>query len=152
MAKCKMKQGRMEEDKMEERKTKRYVLSIMSKGERKPLLILACSERTAKAIEKKHGDNLLKYIAGKLHKKYPNNFPDWENESGDRHTVWKNITLEAYTVAYRNLVDHHTQSIVNAYKKSKGKRSADEMLEYFIASEVGWEVHQLLESLPVIKM
>ena len=147
-----MKQSRMEEKKMEERKTKRYVLSVTSKGERKPFLILEFSERTAKANEKKHGDNLLKYIAGKLHKKYPNNFPDWENESGDRHTIWKNTTLEAYTVAYRNLVDSHTQSIVNAYKKSKGKGSVDEMLEYFIASEVGWEVHQLLESLPVIKM
>jgi len=147
-----MKQSIMEADRKEERKTKRYVLSVTSKGKRQPVLILEFSERTAKAIEKKHCDNLLKYIAGKLHKKYPNNFPDWENESGDRHTIWNNITLEAYTVAYRNLVDHHTKSIVNAYKKSKGKRSADEMFEYFIASEVGWEVHQLLESLPVIKM
>jgi len=131
---------------------KKYLWSTVDgKGRRLPFVILQCSDKVAKEIDRKNNENLWKFIADRLHEKYPEKFPDWFNEHGNRNVFWYNNVLEEYNNAYRRLVDEMAESIISNNGKRRSKKFMDE-LDVAIMSEVGWQIHQDLEELPVFKL
>jgi len=131
---------------------KKYLWStIDSKGKREPFVVLECNSRVAKEVERRRNENLWKYIADHLHEKYPDKFQDWFDEYGKRRLFWYNNVLEDYNAGYKRIVEEMSVAIINSYNKGKSKRLLAEV-EYSLMSEVGWQVHQDLEILPVFEL
>jgi len=131
---------------------KKYVWStIDGSGKLVPFVVLECNSMVAKEIERRRNENLWKYISDLLHERYSEKFPTWFDEYGKRRVFWYNNILEDYDEAYKRIVEETAESIINSYGNRKSKRFLVE-LDTAIMSEVGWQVYQDLESLPVFKI
>jgi len=91
---------------------KKYLwLTKNDRGELLPYAILECGDETAKMIENLRKKKLWRFIADKLHEKYPNEFPSWLDEGGKRRVFWYNNVLEDYDKIYNRLVKEEVEAI-----------------------------------------
>jgi len=84
-----------------------------------PLAILVCNEDIAKKLENLNYDNKLKFIAGKLHRCYPNKFPDLFDDYGKTHVFWYNHIIENYYEAYNRMIGERMLMLRNYYNDNK---------------------------------
>ena len=95
---------------------KKFIWStIYDDGELIPYAIIECDDETAKQIEalkkKEKKKQLWKFIADRLHEKYPDEFPAWLDKDGNRHPFWYDNVLEEYDKAYGRLIREEIETI-----------------------------------------
>jgi hypothetical protein len=122
-----------------------------------PYAILECSDETAKILENLKKKKLWRFIADRLHEKYPNQFPTWLDNSGKRRPFWHNNMLEDYDTSYKRLVKEGMNIIRDIvdfifeynfyYAIANGLVCYGD--ERNIREKVEWEISEDLKSLPV---
>jgi len=113
-----------------------------------PYVVLECSNETAKKIENDRNNDgqlfipslhLWEFIADKLHKKYPDQFPEWLDQYGERHAFWYGYNvLEEYNNAYERMTKERMELLKDKFKDEDDLRC-----------EAEWQVLEVLESLPL---
>jgi len=113
-------------------------------GDLEPFVILECDEETAEEIyycdRRNDYEGMWKFIADRLHKKYPKDFPSWWDDYNRRRLFWYNNVLEDYDTAYEELVKEKMQELRDNYDYND-----EEDLRY----DAEWKIDEWLESLPV---
>ncbi len=122
---------------------RRYLWSTVDASRRLvPYVILECDEELAKKIESRNGyESKWKFIADRLHERYPDKFPEWWDGYGRRHIFWYNNVLEEYEEAYERLVEEWAKFL----------------REYYDEEEALWEearerAEEELNKLPVVRI
>ena len=104
-----------------------------------PYVALKCNPMVIKEIERMSNDDLWKFIADRLHKKYPEHFPDWLDQYGERHAFWYGYyVLEDYNKVYKRMTKERMEHLKDKFKDKDDLRC-----------EAEWQVWEVLESLPV---
>jgi len=78
------------------------------------------------------------FIANRLYKRYPNKFPYWFDNNGEKHIFWTNNIIENYFIAYNMIVEERIGATLK-------ENSNDNEI---IIDEIKWRVEEELENLP----
>jgi len=118
---------------------KKYVWSKTNNGWLyEPYAILECDDETANEMKRLKNDSLWMFIANRLYKRYPNKFPYWFDNNGEKHIFWTNNIIENYFIAYNMIVEERIDTLL--------KENSDD--NETIIDEIKWRVEEELENLP----
>ena len=123
----------------------KYVWStVNANGKLDSYVIIECSEEVTKEIEiRKDYENKWKFIADRLHEKYPERFPEWWDSYGRRNLFWYNNVIERYEEAFERLTEEWVKKLKDYYREDEKEALWEEARE---------KAEEELNSLPVVKI